>query len=154
MDLDPDIARHYEQGLEGDRLETWGRLEAARTRQLLARFLPPPPAEVLDVGGAEGVYALPLARAGYAVDLIDPVARHVAEAETASRAQPEHPLRSARVGDARSLDAADQSVDAVLMLAEADPHRWAATLRAIERVEAEPSLLGASPHLMGVGFRR
>ena len=38
-------------------------------------------------------------------------------------------------------------------VAESDPERWAATLRAIERVETEPSLLGASPHLLGVGRR-
>jgi 2-polyprenyl-3-methyl-5-hydroxy-6-metoxy-1,4-benzoquinol methylase len=49
----------------------WGQLEAARTRQLLRRFLPPAPADVLDIGGAEGAYALPLARDGYRVHLID-----------------------------------------------------------------------------------
>lgn len=38
-------------------------------------------------------------------------------------------------------------------VADADPQRWAATLRASERVEAEPSLLGASPHLMAVARR-
>jgi hypothetical protein len=53
MDLDPDILAHYAQGVEADRLTTWARLEAARTRELLRRFLPPAPAVVLDVGGAE-----------------------------------------------------------------------------------------------------
>jgi len=32
MELDPDIVRHYVQGVERDRLNTWGRLEAERTR--------------------------------------------------------------------------------------------------------------------------
>ena len=54
MELDPDIALHYSQGVERDRLNSWGRLEAERTRELLDRFLPPPPAVLLDVGGAEG----------------------------------------------------------------------------------------------------
>jgi SAM-dependent methyltransferase len=35
-----------------------------------------------------------------------------------------------------------------------DPPRRAALLRAIERVETEPSLLGASPHLLAVGAKR
>jgi ubiquinone/menaquinone biosynthesis C-methylase UbiE len=35
-----------------------------------------------------------------------------------------------------------------------DPERRAALLRAIARVETEPSLLGASPHLLAVGVRR
>jgi ubiquinone/menaquinone biosynthesis C-methylase UbiE len=34
-----------------------------------------------------------------------------------------------------------------------DPPRRAALLRAIERVETEPSLLGASPHLLAVGTK-
>jgi len=32
-----------------------------RTRELLGRYLPPPPAAILDIGGPEGAYALPLA---------------------------------------------------------------------------------------------
>ena len=35
-----------------------------------------------------------------------------------------------------------------------DPPRRAAFLRAIARVETEPSLLGASPHLLAVGVKR
>jgi SAM-dependent methyltransferase len=272
VDLDRDIALHYGQGVEQHRLTTWGRLEAARTRQILARYLPAPPAVVLDVGGAEGAYALPLARQGYRVHLIDPVRRHVAAAEAASVAQPTAPLRSVRLGDARALEVADAAADAVLLLgplyhlidaddraralaeahrvlrpggvliaaaisrfaslidgvhtgaiadpvfeaivredlragihrnpdvanrpewftlayfhrpedlhaevtaagfadtrvlavegpahgvdpdlASTDPARWAATLRAIERVQTEPSMLGASPHLLAVGHRR
>jgi hypothetical protein len=64
-DLDPAIREHYGVGVERNRLTTWGRLEAERTRELLRRYLPEPPAVVLDVGGAEGAYALPLAAAGY-----------------------------------------------------------------------------------------
>lgn len=63
-ELEGDVAAHYEQGVERERLTTWGLLEAVRTREMFDRFLPPPPAVVLDVGGAEGAYALPLARSG------------------------------------------------------------------------------------------
>ena len=83
---------------------------------LLARHLPDPPAVVMDVGGASGGYALPLAQRGYAVHLVDPWPRHVETAAQASAAQPETPLASAKVGDARHLAAAEGSVDAVLLL--------------------------------------
>jgi SAM-dependent methyltransferase len=114
-ELDPAVREHYDAGVERDRLTTWGRLEAERTRELLDRFLPGPPAVVLDVGGAEGAYALPLAAAGYEVHLIDPVARHVDAARAASAAAPA-PLASASVSDARALPHADGSADAVLLL--------------------------------------
>ncbi len=41
---------YYEQGREHDRLETGCRLEFLRTTLELHRFLPPPPARVLDGG--------------------------------------------------------------------------------------------------------
>jgi ubiquinone/menaquinone biosynthesis C-methylase UbiE len=115
-ELEGDVAAHYEQGVERERLTTWGLLEAVRTREMFDRFLPPPPAVVLDVGGAEGAYALPLARRGYAVHLVDPLAAHVVAARSASVAEPSAPLASAEVGDARALSAGDGSADAVLLL--------------------------------------
>jgi ubiquinone/menaquinone biosynthesis C-methylase UbiE len=115
--LDAEIAAHYAAVAERDRLARppWV-LERARTWELLERHLPPPSATVLDVGGAAGVYALPLAERGYEVHLVDPVARHVEQALQASAGQPSSPLASATVGDARRLDRADASVDAVLLL--------------------------------------
>jgi ubiquinone/menaquinone biosynthesis C-methylase UbiE len=68
----------------------------------------------LDVGGGAGRYAVPLAAAGYDVHLIDAVPLLVAQAAEASQAAAA--LASASVGDARSLAAADASVDAVLLL--------------------------------------
>ena len=82
--MDRDIAAHYELGHEADRLDTWGRLERERTLELLERHLPPAPADVLDVGGGPGAYAVRLARAGYAVRLVDPVELHVEQARAAS----------------------------------------------------------------------
>lgn len=114
-DLDPAIAAHYQHDPERDRLQTWARLEGLRTRELLGRFLPPPPAVVLDVGGARGAYALPLAREGYGVHLIDPWEPHVQAATAASLALPDTPLASVAVGDARELPFSDASADAVLL---------------------------------------
>jgi ubiquinone/menaquinone biosynthesis C-methylase UbiE len=113
--LDPEIAAHYAGVSERQRLGPWS-LERVRTGELLGRHLPPPPAVVLDVGGAAGVYALPLAARGYEVHLVDPLALHVEQALSASREQPATPLASATVGDARQLDRPDASVDAALLL--------------------------------------
>jgi SAM-dependent methyltransferase len=72
--------------------------------------LPPPPAVVLDVGGAAGAHAAPLAAQGHEVHLIDPVPLHVEQA----RAVPG--LASVTLGDARALRWLDASVDAALLL--------------------------------------
>ena len=118
QELNAEMLAHYEEGLERERLLRGGagRLEYLRTRMLLARYLPPPPVTVLDVGGGAGVYALPLAREGYSVDLLDPVLLHVEQAREASALQRDAPLASAEVGDARQLTCDDASVDAVLLL--------------------------------------
>jgi ubiquinone/menaquinone biosynthesis C-methylase UbiE len=114
--VDPAVADFYQRTAEEARLEQGAfQLEQARTRELIQRFAPPPPAIVLDVGGAAGAYALWLAGAGYTVHLVDAAPRLVAEAERRSAAAP-LPLASASVGDARALDAADEAADVVLML--------------------------------------
>lgn len=111
-----DVLRYYGQGREQGRLLSNQALERERTQELLTRYLPPAPAMVLDVGGAAGLYALWLAKLGYAVHLIDPVPLHIAQAQAASSRQPEHPLAGAALGDARRLQWPDSCADAVLML--------------------------------------
>lgn len=114
--VDSEILAYYEHGFEQDRLAGGRqRIEFLRLWDLLERHLPPPPAQVLDVGGGAGVYAVPLAAAGYHVYLIDPVPLHVDQATAAARAA-EVQLAGAAVGDARALDAADGSVDVALLL--------------------------------------
>lgn len=114
---DPAITAHYGLGLERDRLFRDGqpRLELTRTLELLERFLPPPPARLIDVGGGPGAYAAILARQGYTIQLYDAVELHVEQAREASDAQPGHPF-FAVLGDARSLPEEDDSADAVLLL--------------------------------------
>jgi ubiquinone/menaquinone biosynthesis C-methylase UbiE len=114
--FDPAIADFYDRAPEESRLEQGPfQLEHARTRELIQRFAPPPPATVVDVGGAAGAYALWLANLGYAVHLVDAVPRLVAEAEHRSAAAG-RPLASFRTGDARALDLAPETADVVLLL--------------------------------------
>jgi hypothetical protein len=103
--MDADILEYYDRGGEDTRLDE--SMELLRTKVLLRRYLPQG-AEVLDVGGASGVYATWLAAEGHRVKLVDPVPRHV---ETARSKGIE-----AVIGDARALDEPDGSRDAVLLL--------------------------------------
>jgi SAM-dependent methyltransferase len=114
--FDPVITEYYDRAPEEARLEQGPfQLEEARTRELIQRFAPPPPGTVVDVGGAAGAYALWLAEAGYAVHLLDPVLRLVAEAQRRSAAAAQ-PLASCRVGDARALEMPGDTADVVLLL--------------------------------------
>jgi len=115
--LPDEVTTHYADGYEAERLTRGqGQIELARTQELLRRFLPPPPAIVLDVGGGPGRYALWLARLGYTVHLIDALPLHIELARQASAAQCDAPLASAAVGDARTLEWRDESADAVLLM--------------------------------------
>jgi 2-polyprenyl-3-methyl-5-hydroxy-6-metoxy-1,4-benzoquinol methylase len=110
LGLAPSVLRFYGETVDESRRlhrSADGRLELARTKELLRRFLPPTPASVLDVGGGTGVHAEWLVKDGYAVSLVDPIPRHVEQASA---------ICEASLGDARVLDAADDSYDVVQLL--------------------------------------
>ena len=114
--FDPAIESYYDRAPEEARLAAGpGRLEEARTRELILRHAPPAPGVVLDVGGAAGAYAFWLAERGYDVRLIDAVPRLV-DVARARNAQAHWPLASCTVGDARALPESDACADLVLML--------------------------------------
>jgi hypothetical protein len=78
--VEREILDYYRRNDERDRLASGGRrIEFLRMWDLLERFLPSPPATVLDVGGGAGSM-IPLAAAGYDVHLIDPVPLLVSQA--------------------------------------------------------------------------
>lgn len=110
--VDPALRNFYTSAFREDdrlRLRAHGVLERVRTQELLERFLPAPPARVLDVGGGTGVHAEWLAGRGYDVCVIDLVEEHVDHAAKL-------PGVLAEVGDARDLSQPDNSQDAVLLL--------------------------------------
>jgi ubiquinone/menaquinone biosynthesis C-methylase UbiE len=117
MSLIPkEIESYYLQARESERLSNeWGELERLRTQEILARHLPSVPAVILDVGGGSGVYALPLAKQGYEVHLIDAVQLHLEQARIYA-AESGVSLGSITQGDARHLELPSDSADAVLLL--------------------------------------
>ena len=111
-----EIVDYYTRFAEESRLKIGSaQLEFERTKALLRRFLPPPPAQIVDVGGASGSYAFWLASLGYPVHLVDITPRLV-EGATRLNAAAEHRLASLAVGDARELPRPDASADVILML--------------------------------------
>lgn len=144
----PEMVLHYEEGLEAGRLAAnTGVLEYARSKELISRYLPPPPATVLDVGGGPGKYALWLAGLGYTVHLVDPVPLHLQQAEEASSRQYGCTLSSITMGDARTLEWPDTSVDVVLLMGPlyhlTQQHARVAALREANRVLKPEALLVA-----------
>ena len=109
---EPDLFAFYTSRYAEDdrlRISPHGRLELARTRELLERYLPPAPGRVLDVGGGTGVHARWLSENGYQTHVVDLVPAHVTQAAGI-------PGVTAAVGDARHLDQPDASADVVLLL--------------------------------------
>ena len=111
MDDDGRLHEYYEKrSVEADRLgHREGQLELERTKELVTRYLPAPPARVLDIGGGTGIYSSWLASLGHDVHLIDIVQAHIQAASTIGTFK-------ASVGDARTLEGADDSYDLVLLL--------------------------------------
>ncbi|MFL5565246.1 MAG: class I SAM-dependent methyltransferase [Gemmatimonadaceae bacterium] len=114
--LDPAIKAYYDQSPEESRLELGPfQLEEVRTRELILRHAPEPPAVVLDVGGAAGAYAFWLAERGYDLRLFDASPRLV---DVARRRNADAVVKLAEcsVADARALPNADESAAMVLLL--------------------------------------
>lgn len=111
-DLDQRLLDYYGSDFdENDRLvgrSDQGVIEFERTQEFVTRLVPAG-SRILDVGGATGIHAVPLAARGDVVTLIDPVPSHVAAAS-------QHGTFDAVVGDARDLPFEDTTADAVLLL--------------------------------------
>jgi SAM-dependent methyltransferase len=114
--LPPEIIRHYQKGVEKNRLSRGGGyLEMIRTQEIMTRYLPKHPVDILDVGGGPGIYSRWLAELGHHVSLVDAVPSHIKQARANSRGDSDKAF-NAKLGDARRLDWAPRSFDIVLML--------------------------------------
>jgi ubiquinone/menaquinone biosynthesis C-methylase UbiE len=112
----PEVLDYYDRFPEESRLASGPfKLEFERTKDMLMRFLPPPPARVIDVGGGAGAYSVWLTECGYEVHLIDATPRLVAKARERN-ATLNTPIASISLGDARSLAEPDGSAAAVMIM--------------------------------------
>src|SRR6476659_1204461 len=110
-DVDARIQTYYaQQFTEAERLtmrSAQGRLELERVQELIGARIGAG-SRILDIGGATGVHAAPLAALGHEVVLVDPVPEQVREAAR-------HGTFEAVVGDARALEFADDEFDVALV---------------------------------------
>ncbi len=112
----PEVQAYYARFSEESRLGFGSsRLEFERTKEILERVLPRPPARIVDVGGAAGAYSAWLAERGYEVHLVDASSRLVEEARRRS-ARSAAPIASLSIADARRLPQKQGFAAAVLVM--------------------------------------
>ena len=111
--INPDIDSFYTATSEEGRLQLGlGPLEFERNKDLIGRFLPKN-GVIADVGGGPGIYAEWLAGVGHEVHLVDPVEKHIKQANKRSK-QSKKPFK-AILGEAQKLDLPDNFADVVIM---------------------------------------
>ncbi len=112
--ISTEIENFYTQTSEEARLQLGlGPLEFERNKQLILNHLPPSKGIIIDVGGGPGAYAAWLTGLGYTVHLIDPVPKHIKQAN--KRASSLKKPFKAILGEARNLSFADESADVVIL---------------------------------------
>jgi 2-polyprenyl-3-methyl-5-hydroxy-6-metoxy-1,4-benzoquinol methylase len=112
--INPEIEEFYAQTSEEDRLQLGlGPLEFERNKDLIQRFLPAKKGKIIDVGGGPGVYSEWLADLGHEVYLIDPVEKHIKQANKRS-AKSKKPFKSL-LGESRKLELQDNFADVVIL---------------------------------------
>ncbi len=110
------VKEYYERYAEADRLLSGlGRLEFERTKMILKKFLPLPPAVIIDIGGGTGPYSLWLADLGYDTHLVEPSKKLIREAQKSSREKTGNTIASLTIGDARYLNFPEGCADALLL---------------------------------------
>lgn len=113
-ELDDAVLRYYSEDWDEDaRLRSGlNELELIRTQEILRRYLEPP-MRIVDIGGGSGVHAAWLLEDGHTVDLVDPIPRHI---EQANAALGVHSGFEATLGDGRDLGGEDGRYDAALVM--------------------------------------
>jgi SAM-dependent methyltransferase len=123
---------------------TRGRIRLELVLERLNRILPRPPARILDAGGGTGAFAVPLARAGYEVTILDQSAEWLERARAyAKAAQASVDLRELEIERLTDLELGlfdGILCHAVLMYAK-DPVISLRALRSVGRDGAVLSLL-------------
>lgn len=112
--INKEIEQFYNEVSEEDRLSTGlGALEFTRNKELIEKFLPSVKAIVIDVGGGTGKYAEWMAKKEHDVFLVDPVSKHIKEAQ--KRAESLKNGFKVLLGEAQNLDFQDNFADLVIL---------------------------------------
>ena len=111
--ISTDIDDFYSTTSEEGRLQLGlGPLEFERNKELIGRYLPKK-GTVIDVGGGPGIYSEWLAGLGHEVILIEPVEKHIRQANKRST-KAKKQFKSV-LGEAQKLELADNSADVVIL---------------------------------------
>lgn len=92
----------------------FGQIQQQRTLNILEQYLQGKSHKIIDIGGATGAYSFDLAKSGHKVHLLDIVPVHIEKAERIAFDRGIL-LDGYHVGDARALEFADNSFDAVIL---------------------------------------
>ncbi|MGH2863059.1 MAG: hypothetical protein ACRDLT_16385 [Solirubrobacteraceae bacterium] len=174
--IDADVVAFYTGRFSEDarlRLRAHGILERVRTQELIARFLPPSPAVVLDVGGGTGVHAgisryatlMDIGSDGRLTEDVEPFVRRLHESgefrgdaigfSTAYFHMPAELLQEvidADLNDAKVFGIEGPAGPTLRALGTVClEQRLEAAVRAARIVERDPQMLAASGHLLAVG---
>jgi len=111
--INPDIDSFYTATSEEGRLQLGlGPLEFERNKDLISRYLPKK-GIIADIGGGPGIYAEWLADLGHEVYLVDPVEKHINQANKRSK-QAKKPFKVV-LGEAQKLDFPDNFADVAIL---------------------------------------
>jgi 2-polyprenyl-3-methyl-5-hydroxy-6-metoxy-1,4-benzoquinol methylase len=111
--INPDIEDFYANTSEEGRLQLGlGPLEFERNKELIKRYLPKK-GVIIDVGGGPGIYSEWLAGMGYEVYLVDPVEKHIKQAN--KRSNKAKKTFKTQLGEAQKLELGDNFADVVIL---------------------------------------
>lgn len=112
--IDPMIDRFYSDSSEETRLQTGlGPLEFERNKELILTYISKKRSLIMDIGGGPGLYASWLAELGHSVYLVDPVAKHIDQANKRATGLT-YPFKTL-LAEAQNLSFPDHTADAVIL---------------------------------------
>jgi ubiquinone/menaquinone biosynthesis C-methylase UbiE len=112
--ISSELDAFYSKTSEENRLKLGlGPLEYERNQELIQRFIPKKNCVIADVGGGPGIYAEWLTLLGHKVYLVDPVLKHIQQAEKRS-GRLKQPFECIR-GEAQTLPLANESADMIIL---------------------------------------
>lgn len=112
--IDASIVDFYNNSNEDTRLQTGlGPLEFERNKLLITRHLGDKNLTIADVGGGSGHYSAWLSEGGHQVSLIDPVLKHIIQAQKKAKKSKSH--FQCIQGEAAELPFTDATIDVVIL---------------------------------------